>query len=151
MLALTRWNPFDEMLSLPREMDRLFSQFDDLFDTHAGITDISAWPNRRVTRGDDAWTVEVPIPGIDPQDVIVEAAGNSIRIRAQQPAGNGYDRSFQYSHTFSVPSFIDLDRVTATHRHGMLVLTLPLQERVRPRRIPINTAPEQKQLTAAAA
>ena len=52
----------------------------------------------------------------------------------------------------TVPQFLDLDRLTATHRHGMLELTLPLKESVKPRRVQIEGVTEtktQKQLTTA--
>ena len=49
-------------------------------------------------------------------------------------------------------SFLDIDKLTASHRHGMLRLTLPLKESVKPRRVQIDTQVEdQKQLTGAAA
>ena len=110
MFGLTRWNPFDELLSLQREADRLFNQFGDLPTTPR----TGNWSNLRVTAGDESWTMEVPLPGIDPQHITLEAAA-------------------------------------ATHRHGLLVLTLPVRESVRPRRIEIDSVPvEQKRITAAA-
>ena len=43
---------------------------------------------------------------------------------------------------------LDLEKLTASHRHGMLRLTLPLKESVKPRRVQIDTQVEdQKQLT----
>ena len=50
----------------------------------------------------------------------------------------------------TVPQSLDLDRITATHRHGMLELTLPLKDSVKPRRVQIEgVAESQKQLTTA--
>ena len=52
----------------------------------------------------------------------------------------------------TVPRILDLNGLRATHRHGMLVLTIPLAERVKPRRIQIDgvaAEPPQKQLTTA--
>ena len=46
----------------------------------------------------------------------------------------------------------DLEKLTASHRHGMLRLTLPLKESVKPRRIQIETEVEEhKQLAGAGA
>jgi hypothetical protein len=48
------------------------------------------------------------------------------------------------------PRFLDLDRVTASHRHGLLELTLPLDKGVTPRRVPIEgVAAARKQFTSA--
>jgi hypothetical protein len=55
-----------------------------------------------------------------------------------------------YEQTFTVPQFLDVDKISASHRHGMLRLTLPVKESVKPRRLEITAAAEnQKQLTAA--
>ena len=46
-----------------------------------------------------------------------------------------------------IPQFLDLEKLTASHRHGMLRLTLPLKDSVKPRRVQIETqAEDQKQL-----
>jgi HSP20 family molecular chaperone IbpA len=51
-----------------------------------------------------------------------------------------------------IPQFLDLEKLTASHRHGMLRLTLPLKESVKPRRIQIETEVEEhKQLAGAGA
>ena len=89
------------------------------------------------------------MPGIDPKDVSIEVAGNSISIRAEQNGGRR-DGEARYEQTMTVPQFLDLDRIHAAHRHGMLELTLPLKDSVKPRRIQIDGVPESnKQLTTA--
>jgi HSP20 family molecular chaperone IbpA len=56
----------------------------------------------------------------------------------------------RYEQTVTLPQFLDVDKLSASHRHGMLQLTLPLKESVRPRRIEIASAAEdRKQLTTA--
>jgi hypothetical protein len=43
---------------------------------------------------------------------------------------------------------LDFDKLAATHRHGLLVLTLPMKDSVKPRRIQFEGVAEpQKQLT----
>jgi HSP20 family protein len=93
----------------------------------------------------------VPIPGIDPNDVALEAAGNTLTIRATTTGDDRQEtRAASYEQTLTVPDFLDLDKVTAAHRHGMLRLTLPLKESVKPRRIQIDThSEEQHQLAGA--
>jgi HSP20 family molecular chaperone IbpA len=50
----------------------------------------------------------------------------------------------------TIPQFLDVEKLSASHHHGMLRLTLPLKESVKPRRIKIETQPEdQKQLVGA--
>lgn len=147
MVGLTRWSPFEDLFSFQREVDRFFNQFwSDLPARTADATPGSF----QVNSGDDGWKIDVPMPGIDPQHVSLEVAGNTLNIRAEVP-GEGKDRNtrtLRYEQTINVPPFLDLDKLSATNRHGMLELRLPLKESVKPRRVQIEVADEErKQLT----
>ena len=147
MFGLTRWNSFDDVFNFQHEVDRLFNQFwSDL------PTRTPAGPSQsfNVNSTDDGWRVDVPLPGIDPKDVSLEAAGNNLTIRAEVPS-EGKDKNVsRYEQTLVIPQFLDLEKLTASHRHGMLRLTVPLKESVKPRRIQIETQVEdQKQLMGA--
>lgn len=141
---MTRWNSFDDVFNFQRDVDRVFNQFwNDL----PARTAQSSVPPFQVTTVDDGWRVDVPMPGIDPKDVALEVAGSTLTIRAEA-SGDGNDRTARYEQTLTIPQFLDLEKLTASHRHGMLRLTLPLKESVKPRRVQIEThADEQQQLT----
>jgi HSP20 family protein len=145
MVGLTRWNSFDDVFSFQREVDRLFNQFWSDLPTR---TAAAASPSFQVNATEDGWRVDVPLPGIDPKDVSLEVAGNNLTIRAEAPS-EGKDQSVsRYEQTLMIPQFLDLEKLTASHRHGMLRLTLPLKDSVKPRRVPIETqVDDQKQLT----
>jgi HSP20 family protein len=96
---------------------------------------------------DDGWRVDVPLPGIDPKDVSLEVAGNNLTIRAEVSTEGNEKNVSRYEQTLMIPQFLDLEKLTASHRHGMLRLTLPLKDSVKPRRVQIETQVEdQKQL-----
>lgn len=144
MFGRTRWNPFEDMFTFQRELDRVFDQFWSELPTRTAGT---ASPFQ-VNSTNDEWRIEVPLPGVDPQCVNLEVAGNTMNIRvAERDDQQGDGR--RYQQTFTVPHFLDLDRIKASHYHGMLRLTLPLKESVKPRRIAIEPVRDQKQLTAA--
>ena len=70
-----------------------------------------------------------------------------LTIRAEVPSEGGDKSVSRYEQALMIPQFLDLEKLTASHRHGMLRLTLPLKERVKPRRVQIETQVEdQKQL-----
>jgi HSP20 family protein len=144
MFGLTRWNSFDDVFNFQREMDRVFNQFWNELPTR---TAAASSPSFQVTAIDDGWRVDVPLPGIDPKDVSLEVAGNNLTIRAEVPS-EGRDKNVaRYEQTLTIPQFLDLEKLSASHRHGMLRLTLPLKESVKPRRVQIETeAEEHKQL-----
>jgi HSP20 family protein len=146
MFGLTRWNSFDDVFNFQREVDRLFNQFWSDRPTRTA-TGTGSSPSFHVNQTDDGWRVDVPLPGIDPKDVSLEVAGNNLTIRAEVPSEGGDKDLSRYEQTLMIPQFLDLGKLTASHRHGMLRLTLPLKESVKPRRVQIETQVEdQKQL-----
>ena len=143
MFGLTRWNSFDDVFNFQREVDRLFNQFWSDLPTR---TAAGQSPSFHVNQTEDGWRVDVPLPGIDPKDVSLEVAGNNLTIRAEV-SSEGDKNVSHYEQTLIIPQFLDLEKLTASHRHGMLRLTLPLKESVKPRRVQIETQVEdQKQL-----
>ncbi len=148
MFGVTRWSPIDELFSFQREVDRLFNQFwSDLPTRTANMAPGSF----QVNSTDDAWRIDVPLPGIDPQDVILEVAGNTLSIRVEEKDASKKDaRVTRYEQTLTIPQFLDVGNVKATHQHGMLRLAVPVKESVKPRRVQIeDVTPEKKQLAAA--
>jgi HSP20 family protein len=139
MFGLNRWSPIEDVFNFQREVDRLFTQFWSDLPTRPA----ASWgPSFHVNASDDGWRIDVPMPGIDPQQVELEAADRSLHIRTKDQ---------RYQQALTVPEFLDLDKISAAHRHGMLQLTLPLKESVKPRRIRVAAASdEQKQLSAVA-
>jgi HSP20 family protein len=145
---LTRWNRVDDVFEFQREVDRLFNQFWSDLPTRPTATN-GASPSFHVNATDDGWRIDIPIPGIDPKDVHLDVAGQTLSIRAEAN-GDGKEAGFtRYEQSFTIPQFLDLEKLSASHRHGMLRLTLPLKESVKPRRIQIETQDEdQKQLAS---
>ena len=147
MFGTTRWSPFEDVFNFQREVDRLFNQFWSDLPTR---TAAGSSPSFQVSGSDDGWRVDVPLPGIDPKDVSLGVAGHNLTIRAEDPREGKEENVSRYEQTLVVPQFLDLEKLTASHRHGMLRLTLPLKESVKPRRVQIETQVEdQKQLTGA--
>ena len=147
MFGLTRLNSFDDVFNVQREVDRVFNQFWNELPTRTSGASSASF---HVTASEDAWRVDVPMPGIDPKDVALEVAGNTLSVRAEVPAEGNDGHAPRYEQTLTVPPFLDLEKLTASQRHGMLRLTLPLKESVKPRRVQIEMdAADHKQLTGA--
>ena len=149
MFGLTRWSPVEDVFNFQREVDRLVNQFWTDLPTRPA-TAAGSSPSFHVNTSDDGWRIDVPMPGIDPKDVSLEIAGNTLTIRAEVPSDTKDTNPARYEQQFNLPQFLDLEKLTASHRHGMLRLTVPLKESIKPRRIQIDTeVEEQKRLVGA--
>jgi HSP20 family protein len=145
---LTRWNRVDDVFNFQREVDRLFNQFWSDLPTRPATPNGSS-QSFHVNASEDGWRIDIPVPGIDPKDVHLDVAGNTLSIHAESGQGDKEPSVFRYEQSFTIPPFLDLEKLSASHRHGMLRLTLPLKDSVKPRRIQIETQDEdQKQLAA---
>lgn len=141
---LTRWSPFEELTTLHREMDRLFSR---AFEAPSGQPASAAFvPAIEVVSAKDGWDARLALPGVDPKDVQIEVAGNTLIVRGERAARETRAEAYlseitygRFERTLTLPESIDGDKVTATYRNGMLELHLPLKESVKPRRIQIAT------------
>ena len=136
-------NAFDNLFALQREFDRMFNQFWSDLPERTTNTRSSF----QVNSDDDQWRIDVPMPGIDPKDVSVEVAGSTLTIRAGDNSGGApqHRPNYRYEQTLTIPQFLDLDRMTAAHHHGLLQLTVPIKDSVKPRRIPIAGLGDERQ------
>lgn len=142
MFRMNRVSPYDEMFNFQRDVDRLFNQFWTDLPARTASAQASQF---QATSSDDGWQIEVPMAGIDPQHVNIEAAGSTLSIRAQEPGDSKSSGRVLFEQTLTVPQFLDVEKVSAAHRHGMLQLTIPVKESVKPRRIQIAVGEAQQQ------
>ena len=154
MLNSTRWTPWTELAGLHRDLDSIFGR---VFGANASPTQ-SLWaPAADVRREGDKWMLSMALPGVSPDNVDITVVDRTLRIRGERTADDsrkgepivseiGYG---SFERQFTLPEDIDAEHVNATYRHGMLELTLPVHEAVKPRRIAINTDVDAKQLQAA--
>jgi HSP20 family protein len=143
MFRLTRFSPYDELFTFQREVDRLFNQFWSDLPARTAAAPATQF---QATSTEDGWRIDVPMPGVDPAHVSLEAAGNTLNIRAEEPGDEKTSGRQLFEQTLTVPPFLDLEKIAATHRHGMLQLTIPMKESVKPRRIQIAVSDAQPQL-----
>ena len=160
MLGLTRWSPF----TLHREMDDLFSRFfgDVWRRSRADESDNMPtwWPAVESYRQNGTFCVRVALPGVDPKDVDVSVADQTLTIRGSRKAahegakGNYLQREFAYGsfeRSFPIPDGVDAGQVNATYANGMLEIRMPAPQLAAPKKIEIQLdgqAPARKQITA---
>lgn len=96
-------------------------------------------------QGDDLVAI-IELPGVKPEELNIQAKGNTIRIAGRKsvdyPEGASAHRrerlSGVFDRTLSVPMQIDAEDVKAEYRDGVLALFIPRAERDKPRTIQIS-------------
>jgi len=105
-------------------------------------------PATDIFEEDDAVTLVIDMPGVAPDtvDVSVENRALTVRGAIQAPAPEGYRRIYAeyalgtFERAFSLPDTIDADGIEASHRDGVLTLTLKKSEAAKPKQIQVKAA-----------
>ena len=146
MDGMSRWEPAREFVTLREAMNRLF---EDSF--------VGGGPQQRDGQGnelrlpieayatDHEIVVRAPVPGVKPEDVEVTVEGDTLTIRGEfprPPENVNYifaERPWgRFSRTLQLNVPVEADKAEATFENGLLTLTLPKAEAVRPKVIPIK-------------
>jgi HSP20 family protein len=147
--AVTRWDPFRDLLSLQNEMTRLFSRAAGT----AGGEDVlgaGTWaPAMDVQEAPDRYAVTMELPGITPDQVDITFNDGVLTVRGErkfyedQPEESFHRVERRYGsflRSITLPSRIDADRIGARFENGLLTLEVPKAEDAKPRRIEVKAS-----------
>ncbi len=145
-MALVRYNPWQEMNSLQRQLNRLF---DDAL-TPANWDDFgnfSKIPAAELTETDDALHLKLEVPGMEAKDLDIQVMADRVAISGERKSEtkseeNGRTRSeFRYGkfqRVIPLPARIQNTNVTADYKDGILNLTLPKSEEEKNKVVKVN-------------
>ncbi|MBD1922440.1 Hsp20/alpha crystallin family protein [Microcoleus sp. FACHB-831] len=129
-MALIRWQPFQEIETLRRQMDRMF---DELARSDRGLE--NSWkPAIELQDTEENLILRAEIPGVDAKDIDVRVTREAIAISGQHRFENkteekGFFRSeFRYGsfqRVIPLPVAIQNEQAKADFKDGILTLTLP--------------------------
>jgi HSP20 family protein len=139
--ALARWDDdFAPMMPLRREMSRLFDDFFRGWDMPAAFNGAALTPHVDVKESDKEITVTAELPGVAEKDIEVSISGDVLTLKGEKKAekeekdGNYHriERRYGSFHrSFSLPSEVDAAAVAASHKNGVLTVTLPKSKAAR--------------------
>src|SRR4029077_6050952 len=153
MANLTRFDPFNEMVSLRQAMDRLFEDsFVSPLTWRSVEGDSSLNPALDVHQPADESVVSASLAGVRPEDVQITLTGQTLQIRGEFKADEEVKRD-QYLYrerrygTFNrqlqLPVRVQSEQAQATFENGVLTLHIPKAEDVKPRQIQIKAGASQ--------
>jgi HSP20 family protein len=147
MSNLTRWEPMREMVTLREAMDHLF---DDAFTRPFGLTDgghNSGMPAINMYQTDNEVVVKASLPGIKADDVQINMTGDILTIKGEmkqtdESKAKNYhiheQRWGAFERTVQLPIAVVSDKAKAEFENGILTVTLPKAEEVKPKLITIK-------------
>jgi HSP20 family protein len=104
-------------------------------------------PSVDVHENENAYTFEVDVPGLNKEDLHIEAEGNRVTIRGERKqaeetvagARRRTERRYgKFERSFEVYDGFEADKVAARLENGVLYVTLPKREDAKPKQIKVN-------------
>ncbi len=141
---LTRWDPFQEMLNLRRTVDRLF---DNVSPDHEWAQPAMWGLAVDMVEDKDKFIVKASVPGINPDDLDVSYSDDTLTIKGEikedkETKEDQYhmrERRFgSFVRAITLPTKIKGEAIEASYQNGVLTLSLPKAEEVKPKRISIK-------------
>ena len=110
----------------------------------------AAWvPSVDVLEEKDSIRIMAELPGVKPEEVKISVEENVLTISGtkQQVAEEHTERVHRYERTygtfqrtFALPATVAADHIKATYENGVLTVTLPKEEKAKPRQIPVEAS-----------
>jgi HSP20 family protein len=147
-MAITRWRPFRDMVSIQDEMNKLF---DDFFGRPLVRTEWTegVWsPSVDVSEDKDNVIIKAEMPGVSKDDVRISVQDNVLTLKGEkkqekEEKDKNYHRTERsygsFCRSFQLPTTVKTDKIKASYKGGVLSVTLPKTEEVKPKEIPIGT------------
>ena len=136
------WQPFQEMETIRQQLDNIFEDLTPAANNWIPAVDL-------IDTGDN-YVLEVVLPGIEADNITIEASRKSITLSGERPApeadekANVLRRERRYGSFHRVVNFpvaIDHEQVSADYTHGILSVHVPKTAEVRNQVVKVNVTP----------
>ncbi len=136
--------------SVWREMDRLQREMNRFYETSypSHFRSAPAYPAMNVWMSEEGLQITAEVPGVSPKDIDISVVGDTLTLSGvREPdelkEGAQYHRQERgygnYSRSLQLPFSVNVDKVEATFKNGVLSIVLPRAEEDKPKKITIKS------------
>ena len=143
---IERWDPFREMMALRNRVDHLFeSMFARPRDER--LATIFDYPTMDMYERGGKVMIDVPLPGVKPEEVELTTTGNTLTIKGEHKAKEDIKEENYYRHEMhygaftravTLPETVDAKHPEAVFENGVLTVSFPKVVTEEPKRIEIK-------------
>ena len=137
-MAVVKWDPFRDMLTIKDRMDRLFEDSLNRFRGAEEDMAHSTWsPSVDIYETADDIIIKAEIPGVNKKDIRIELKDNSLYLNGKRKLKKelkeeNYHRMERscgaFSRIFSLPTSVKQDEIKAKFKNGVLQINIPKLE-----------------------
>lgn len=147
-MRLVRFDPFSDFTSMQDRMSRLFGETSR--PTGGDETTTGAWaPLVDIYEKEEGLVLKAELPGMREKDIDVHVENGILTLRGERTREEGvtnesYHRVERvygsFTRTFALPTTVDVAKIRASYKDGVLELVLPKAESAKAKRIEIKAA-----------
>lgn len=129
---IEHWEPFEEIDSLRKEINKLFEQ-SVLSGTLVG-NGFDFMPSAEIDETDTEIHLKLEVPGMEADDLDIEVTDDAVTIKGERKSESkteekgGFRSEFHYGkfeRVVPMPTHVVKDKVSAEYKNGVLNLTIP--------------------------
>lgn len=146
MTSLSRWDPVSEAVTLREAVNRLF---EESFVPNTTSRSAGFAPALDLSETAEGYFVELAVPGLRAEDLSITFENGVLTVSGEvKQASESKERSYhrverrygRFSRSVTLPASVRGDAIEARLEHGLLFLSIPKAEEVKPRKITVNVA-----------
>ena len=148
-MAIIRWAPFQELATMEDRMNRVFN--DAYTRQNADVMTRGAWapPVDIYENGNHELILKAELPAMTRDDIDITLENNTLTLRGdkkfeQDVKDEQYhhvERTYgSFSRSFALPTTVDVNKVSAEYKDGVLTIKLPFREEAKPKQIKVDVA-----------
>jgi HSP20 family protein len=143
-MAITRWDPFREVVSM---QNRLNSIFGGMSADDSPLTTASFVPAVDIYEDDKAVVLKLEVPGIEEKDLDVSVENQTLTVKGERKFEkeekeenfHRIERRYgSFFRAFTLPTTVDTEHVQASYNAGVLKLELKKKPEAQPKQIKVN-------------
>jgi HSP20 family protein len=147
MTVLTRFEPFREFSTLQDRINRVFRDRYSDAGRDESLATSSFAPAVDVYEDEHNVTLKIEVPGIDEKDIDVQLENNTLTVHGERKIDEEekeenyrrVERQYgSFTRTFTLPTTVDSEKVSATYDKGVLKIALPKKAEAKPKQIKVN-------------
>ena len=148
-MFVTRYNPAKELQEFRRGYENLNSFLDEFLKSSGSLINSDFKPSVNTREGENAYHVEVDLPGVKKEDISVDVKDNIITISGERKTKEEVKEDDYYKvessygkfeRSFTLPENVDAENIHAESQDGVLEVIIPKLEKVeeKPKKIEIK-------------
>jgi len=145
-MAITRWDPFREVVALQNRFNTIFRDFKE---SESPLTTANFVPPVDIYEDEKKVVLKLEVPGIEEKDLDVRVENNTLTVRGERKFESEekeenfhrIERSYgSFYRAFTLPTTVDTEHVEAKYTAGVLKLELKKKVEAQPKQIKVNVA-----------